>query len=122
VGWVLSAYHIFWLVGAFVTVVALALALKSSPWLEHSVRFCSRGLVGILMTLIISTLLALAVTWPLLLTLIVIPFVTTFLAEIEMRFAGFSQLNKFLFLTLTSGFGLGLGEMIDLLLLPSVRY
>jgi len=38
-----------------------------------------------------------------------------------MRFAGFSQVDTFLFLMLLAGFGLGLGEMIDIMFLPSMR-
>lgn len=122
-GWYLSAHHIVWLVGAFVASVALAVAWKSSPLLERLVRFGSQGwFVILIISLIISTSVALVATWSILLTLIVIPLVTTFLAKVEMRLAGFSQIDTFLFLTILAGFGLGLGEMIDLVLLPSIRY
>jgi hypothetical protein len=118
-GWYLSAHHIVWLVGAFVAAVALAVASKSSPWLERLVRFFSQGLFVVLT---VSILLALAVTWSLLFPLIVLPFVTTFLAEVEMRFTGFSKLDTFWFLTVLAAFGLGMGEIIDIVLLPSIRY
>lgn len=122
-GWYLSAHHIVWLVGSFLAVVALAVASKSSTWLEFFVSFASQGVFAFLtMSLIISTSLALLATFSILLILIVMPLVTMFLAEVEMRFAGFSEQNTFLSLTILAGFGLGLGEMIDILLLPSRRY
>lgn len=34
-GWYLSAHHIVWLLGAFVAVLSLAVASKSSPLLER---------------------------------------------------------------------------------------
>ncbi len=122
-GWYLSAHHIVWLVGAFLAAVALAFAWKSSPWLERLVRFCSQGLVAALtISLIASILLALAATKTILLTLIVMPLFSTFLAELEMNFAGFSQTIKFLTLTIIAGLGLGLGEIIDIVFFPSIRY
>ena len=122
-GWYLSAHHIVWLVGAFVAAVALAFAWKSSPWLERLFRFCSQGLVAVLtISLIASILLALAATKTILVTLVIMPLFSTFLAELEMRFAGFNQINKFLILTIIAGLGLGLGEIIDIVFFPSVRY
>ncbi len=122
-GWYLSAHHIAWLVGAFVAALALAIVSKSSPWLDHLLKFISQGLVAfLLISLIISITVALAVTEPILLPLIVMPLVTTFLAELEMNLAGFSKTNKFLILTIIATLGLGLGEIIDILLLPSLRY
>ena len=104
-GWYLSAYHIFWLVGAFVAAVALGVAWKNIPWLERLLKFGSQSLFVVL---IISVLVALAAKESLLLTLIVMPSVTTFLAEIEMRFAGFSKPDTFFFNSLSwiwFGFG-----------------
>lgn len=122
-GWYLSAHHIAWLVGAFVAALALAIVSKSSPWVDYLLKFISQGLVAfLLISLIISTSVALAVTQPILLPLIVMPLITTFFAELEMSFAGFSQINKFLIVTIIAGLGLGLGEIIDIVLLPSLRY
>ena len=122
-GWYLSAHHIVWLLGAFVAVLSLAVAWKSSPLLERFVRFGFQGWFAVLtISLILSISVALAVTQPILLPLIVMPLATTFLAELEMNFAGFSQINKFLTLTIIAGLGLGLGEIIDIVLLPSLRY
>lgn len=119
VGWYLSAHHLVWFVGAFVAALGLAVAWKSSPLLKGLVRFTFQGWVVIL---IISTSVALAVIWSILVTLIVIPLVTTILAKLEMRFVGLSKLDTFLFLTVIAGFGLGVGKIIDIILLPSMRY
>lgn len=122
-GWELSAHHIVWLVGAFVAALALAAAWKSSPLFERLVLFGFQGwFVLLLISLIISISVALTVTSSILLSLIFLPLVTTFFAEVEMSFAGFSKRNTFLFLTVISGVGLGLGELIDIVLLPSLRY
>lgn len=122
-GWYLSAHHIVWLVGAFVAAFALAFASKGSPLLERLVRFGSQGLVAVLIiSLIVSTSFVLAAIWSILFALIVIPLGTTFLAEVEMGFAGFSKLDTFLLLTVIAGLGLGLGELTDIVLLPSMRY
>lgn len=123
IGWYLSAHHIVWLVGAFVATAALAITWKSSPLLTKLVEFCSQGLIVILVTsMVISMLVALAVTWSMLLKLFVVPLAATFLAEIEMESAGFCQINKFLFLATLAGLGLSIGEAIDIGLIPSIRY
>jgi len=122
-GWDLSAHHIVWLVGVFVAAVALAVAWKSSPVLNRLVELGSQGLfVLLIISLIISASVALAATWSLLFTLIVMPLAATVLAEVEMRFAGFNKLDTLVVLTMLAGFGLGLGEIVDIKLLPSIRY
>lgn len=121
-GWYLSAYHVFWYMGAFVTALALAIAWKSIPCLKSLIKLGSRGFFVILTMLTISILFSLALTWSPLLILLIIPFVATFLAKLEMRFAGFSPKSTFLILTLLAGFGLGLGEIIDIMAFPSMRY
>lgn len=119
VGWYLSAHHIVWLVGAFVAALAVAVVWKNSLWLDGLVRLASQGWVVLLL---ISTSAALAVIWSILLPLIIVPLVTTILTKIELRFVGLSKLDTFLVLTVIAGFGLGVGKMIDLVLLPSMRY
>ncbi|BAY12758.1 hypothetical protein [Calothrix sp. NIES-2098] len=118
-GWYLAAHHIIWLVGGFITAVALAIARKSISWLEQLFRFGSQTLVIILF---LSLSIALVATWSLLFSLFLIPVATTFLADLEMRFAGFRKLDSFLILTVLAVLGLGLGEIIDILILPSSRY
>lgn len=118
-GWYLSAHHIAWLVGAFIVAVALAVVSKSITWLENLIKFGSQALVVILA---LSASIALVATWSLLFSLILIPLATTILADIEMNFAGYGHLNKFIILTLIAALGLGIGEMVDLAFFPSVRF
>ncbi|MDZ8051931.1 MAG: hypothetical protein RMX68_012270 [Aulosira sp. ZfuVER01] len=118
-GWYLAAHHIIWLAGCFIAAVALAIARKSISWLEQLLNFGSQTLVIILF---LSLSIALVATWSLLFSLFLIPVATTFLADLEMRFAGFRKLDSFLVLTVLAVLGLVLGEMIDILILPSGRY
>ncbi len=122
-GWYLSAHHIIWLVGAFVAIIALTIIWKSSPLLAHLSKLGSQGLfVVICVSLIFSLSVSLAITWSTSFAFVVVPFITTFFAQIEMSFNGFNKSRKLLFLTLTAGLGLAFGEIVDLIILPSVRY
>jgi hypothetical protein len=118
-GWYLAAHHIIWLAGGFITAVALAIARKSVSWLEKLFTFGSQTLV---IVLFLSLSIALIATWSLISSLFLIPVATTFLADLEMRFAGFKKLDSFLVLTVLAVLGLVVGEMIDILILPSSRY
>jgi hypothetical protein len=118
-GWYLAAHHIIWLTGAFVAAVALAIVRKTVAWLEQLVAFGSRILVVVLF-LILSV--ALVETWSLFFSLFLIPIATTFLADLEMRFAGFNKTDSFWILTILALSGLVVGEMIDILLLPSSKF
>ncbi|BAY93747.1 hypothetical protein IQ278_10360 [Tolypothrix sp. LEGE 11397] len=123
-GWYLSAYHIIWLVGSFIATVAFFGGRKNSSLFERSLSFFPPGLLGIfIISLIVSLILfALAVNSPILGILIVTPLATTVLAELEMRLTGLNRLNALVILILIAGFGLVVGEMIDVLLVPSTRY
>jgi hypothetical protein len=118
-GWYLAVHHIIWLAGGFITAVALVIARKSIVWLEQLFTFGSQTLV---IVLFLSISIATVETWSIILSLFLIPVATTFLADLEMRFAGFSKIDSFLVLTLLAVSGLFVGEMIDVLLLPSSRY
>jgi hypothetical protein len=118
-GWYLAAHHIIWLAGGFITAVALAIARKSISWLEKLFSIGSQTLVIILF---LSLSIALVATWSLLFSLFLIPVATTLLADLEMRFAGFKKLDSFLVLTVLAVSGLVVGEVIDILILPSSRY
>ena len=122
-GWYLSAHHIAWLVGAFVVFIAKAIVWQSSPLLKQLSNLSSQGLfVVITVSLIFSLSVALAITWSTSFAFIAVPFITTFFAQVEMGINGFNKSQQLLFLTLTAGFGLLFGEVIDLAILPSVRY
>lgn len=120
--WYLPAYHIFWLVGAFVAGIAFASAWQSLSCLEGLVRFGSQSFFAILMMLVFCVLFAIAVNRSLSIPLIIISFLIIFLADIEMRFVGLNTVERFLLLTFLAGFGLGAGEIIDIFLLSSSRY
>ena len=122
-GWYLSAHHIIWLVGAFIAFTTLVIIWKSSPLLAHLSNLSSQGLfVVISVSLIFSLLVALAITWSTSFAFMIMPFITTFFAQVEMSFNGFNKLQRLFFLTLTAGLGLIFREGIDLVILPSVRY
>jgi hypothetical protein len=118
-GWYLAVHHIIWLVGAFVATIAIALVRRSIAWLESLVSFGSRTLVVVVS---LSASIALVATWSVLLSLFLIPIATTLLADLELRFAGFKKIDSFWILTVLAGWGLTVGELIDILLLPSSRY
>jgi hypothetical protein len=122
-GWYLSAHHIIWLVGAFVTSVALAMAWKSSPLFERFTSLGSQGLfVVITVSLIISLLVALAITWTNSFPLVIIPFLAMILVQLEMSFSGFDKFATLLCLTFVATTGLVFGEVVDLNIFPSSRY
>ncbi len=118
-GWYLAAHHIVWLMGAFIVAVAIGIVRKSIVWLERLVAFGSKTLVVILF---VSASVAFVETWSLLFSLFVIPLATTWLADLEMRFAGFNKTDSFWILTVLAGLGLTVGEIVDILLLPSSRF
>jgi len=118
-GWYLAVHHIIWLVGAFIATVAIAVVRRSNAWLEELTAFGSKILIVILC---LGASIALVATWSLLFSLFLIPIATTFLADLEMRFAGFNKRDSFRMLTFLAGAGLFVGEVIDLLLLPSSRF
>jgi hypothetical protein len=118
-GWYLAANHIVWLVGAFVAAMVIAIVRKSTSWLERLVEFGSQTLAVILF---LSISIAFVATWSLLLRLFLIPLATTLLADLEMRFSGFNKLDSFWILTVLAVLGLVVGELIDILLFPSIRY
>ncbi len=118
-GWYLSAHHVAWLVGAVVAALVLAIAWRTVAWLERLIRFGSRALTVVLF---LSASIALVATWSIFVTFIVLPLATTLLAEMELRFAGFNKKDTFLLLSAIAGCGLAVGEVIDLVLIPSGRY
>jgi hypothetical protein len=123
-GWYLAANHVIWLVGAFVVLLSLALAIA---WQGRVVlalfQLGSQQLLVMLTVILVSIgLLYLLISPSVLPSLISIPLLASFLADIEMRFIGWSQRRRLLLSTFISVVGLGLGEIVDLTLLPSVRF
>ncbi len=118
-GWHLSAHHIVWLVGAFITIVVLAVIRKSISWLESLMNVKSQLLSLIL---VLSLSIGLIASWSILLELFLLPLAATVLADLEMRVSGFTPFNSFLVVTILAAFGLAVGETIDILFLPSIRY
>ncbi|MBD2339506.1 hypothetical protein H6G64_21265 [Calothrix sp. FACHB-156] len=123
-GWYLSAYHIIWLVGSFIATVVFFGGRKNSSLFDRALSFFLPSSLAIfLISLIVSIILfALAVNSPILGILIITPLATTVLAELEMRLTGLNKLNAFVILTVIGGFGLVLGEIIDVVLVSSTRY
>lgn len=73
-------------------------------------------------SLLLSLVIVLTLVNPIVLSLVVLPLLTLLYALIEMRATEFKQADVFLWVTITTGVGLGLGEAIDLFVVPSMRY
>lgn len=122
-GWYLSAHHVAWLVGAFVVFIAKAIVWKSSPLFKQLYTISSRGLLAVILaSLIVSLSVSLAITWSTSFAFIAVPFITTFFVQFEMGINGFNKSHQLLLLTLAAGLGLLFGEVLDIAILPSVRY
>ena len=122
-GWYLAAHHIFWLVGTFVVVLTLVVSWRSNPLLESLVQFLTQGVFLIIsVSFFVSVVVVLALTNQILSSFILLPLVTLLYALVEMQAADFKQLDLFLWSVIMTGLGLGLGEAIDLFLIPSMRY
>lgn len=122
-GWYLSAHHIAWVVGAVASAVILMITGKGSPILKQVLWFSSQGLfVIVAVSLIFSLCAILFITDFQFVGLIFLPVITMFWADIEMRSAGFEPHQILLCLAAIAGLGIGLGEAIDILLIPSMRY
>lgn len=91
--------------------------LESLGWLIRQPVF-----FVISVSLLFSLVVALIVVNPILLSLIPLPLVTLTYALVEMRTAGFKQTEIFIWSVVITGLGLGLGEVIDLFVAPSMRY
>lgn len=119
-GWYLAAHHLFWLVGAFMAALSLTIVWKNLIWLENLEK--STFLTWIV-ALMVSVAIALIGThWILLSGLIILLLATTILANIEIHLAGFTKQEKFWILIISVVLGLVIGEIIDIAVLPSIRY
>lgn len=122
-GWYLSAHHIAWVVGVVTIAIMLMISGKGSSILKQVLWISSQGLfVIVAMSLIFSLCAILFITDFQFVGLIFLPVVVMFWADIEMRSAGFEPHQILLCLAAIAGLGIGLGEAIDILLIPSMRY
>lgn len=123
-GWYLSAYHVVWLVGMLVAIFTIAMACESNPIVELLLRlFGSQSLfIVVSLSLIFSSIVAFVAAEPEIATLLATPTITMLLAALDFQSAQVRQLESFMALTIVAIIGLGLGEGIDMMLLPSMRY
>jgi hypothetical protein len=119
VGWNLAAYHVIWFMGVLILALAMTLSWFGSRWLKQAIGYIPTALLVALMA---SILTSVALTSSLFLTIALMPFLATFLAWSEMRFFNFSRTRIFWSLVVIAVLGLGLGELVDLWVLPSARY
>jgi hypothetical protein len=117
VGWQLSINYIFGFIGIAAVVAAIVLAWPTSPWLSGAFGYLPQVLV---VASAISLLIAVTAVSPILITLLVIPLLTTFLAWQEMQALAL-KINVWGVLIATAILGLGVGELIDLSILPSYK-
>lgn len=119
-GWYLAAHHLFWLVGAFMAALSLTIVWKNIIWLEKLEKYT---FLTWIVALMVSVSIALIGThWILLSGLIILLLATTILANIEIHLAGFTKQEKFWILIISVGLGLVIGEIVDIAVLPSMRY
>lgn len=122
-GWYLAAHHVFWLISTIIVMTTFTIAHKSNPMLK-SLSWLTKQQVFVVIgaSLLFSLIVALALVNPILLSLIPLPLITLTFALLEMRAAGFKRSDIFIWLVVITGWGLGLGEAIDLFIAPSMRY
>lgn len=122
-GWYLAAHHVFWFVNVFVLIATLVVTWKQNPLLEFLTWLSQQQVFVLLgMSLVLSLVIALTLTQPVLVTIFPLPLITLFYALLEMRASDLGQTKTFFCSVLITGLGLTLGEVIDLFILPSMRY
>lgn len=122
-GWYLAAHHVAWLVGIGAIVLTLMLTGTGGAFFGQVAWFTSRSsLIAISISLCVSIAAFLFVTDFQFLGLIFLPVVTMFLADLELRSAGFSQRQILLCLAGMAGLGISVREWVDLVLAPSMRF
>jgi hypothetical protein len=119
VGWNLAAHHVIWFMGFLSIALSITMSWVGNRLLKQALQYIPTVLLVILTA---SLLVALVLTSSLFLTLAFVPFLTTYLAWNEMRFVKFSQMRTFWILLAIAILGLGIGEILDLWILPSARY
>jgi hypothetical protein len=118
IGWHLSAYHIIEFIGVAIAVFGINIIWTSISLEGGPLGYFPQVLI---MVLLISGLIAFTATRPILFTLIVPPALTTTFAWYEIQSWGIKKSYTRLILVGFAMLGLGVGEVVDLLLLPGVR-
>lgn len=122
-GWYLAAHHIIWLVGAAAILAIVIISGTGRALLEQLFGVISRTLlIVVFLSFLISVCAFLFVSKFEFLGLVFLPLVTTVLADLSLRSAGFEQRQMWIYLVVIAGLGIGLGEVFDLVFLPSMRY
>lgn len=117
-GWSLSLTNVILFCGIFLIVLNLVLAVINAPWLHGLLGYIPQTLAIVLG---ISLLVTLTLTVPKLLFLLWLPGLTTLLFWQELLFRYHSYLNTSITLIGVGLLGLGCGELVDILLIPSQR-
>lgn len=122
-GWYLAAHHVFWLIATLIVVLTFTVVWKKNPFLESLTWLANQQVILVIgVSLCVSLIVSLAFVKPILLTLSTLPLFTLLYALLEMRTAAFRQFDVIVWTVVITGFGLGLGEAIDLFVTPSMRY
>ncbi|MBD3881056.1 hypothetical protein IFO70_04750 [Phormidium tenue FACHB-886] len=122
-GWYLAVHHIFWLIAISTVVTTLIVVWKGNPILESLIRVLSQQSFVVLgLSLLFSLFLALIFIEPILGELVIAPMLTLMYAIFEMQSARFNEFEVLKWLVIVTGACLALGEIIDLLVMPSARY
>jgi predicted benzoate:H+ symporter BenE len=106
-------------VGFLIIALAITVSWAGSNWLKRALSHIPKAL---LLALVASVLLSLSFTSSLFLTLALTPLLTTFFAWNEIQASSFGQVRTCLILIVVTVSSLGLGELLDLWVLPSARY
>ncbi len=119
VGWNLSAHHILWFAGLILVLLLTASAWVTGPQLARLVNAVPKFFMAVFLVLAASLVLTFALIHALFPTLVIIPLGTTLFAWQELRALNIRKHHVILTLMAVALTGLGIGEGIDLWLLPS---
>jgi hypothetical protein len=122
-GWYLGAHHVFWVMGTFVAITTLIISWKSNPLTEALNWLIKQQVFVVVSTsFFLSLVVAMIFVEPILLSLIPLPLITLLYALLEMQVSEFKKSQILFWSMIITTLGLGLGEAIDLVIVPSMRY